>query len=71
MEKEVSIAADAISFPGTLALPEKVRNLFLFGYDRGNIASAPGPRYCRSLTESCHLIRLLDLLTQVGGLNSQ
>lgn len=36
MEKEVNIVAEAISLPGTLALPEKGGSIVLFAHGSGN-----------------------------------
>lgn len=65
MEKEVSIMADSVVLPGTLALPEKAPGIVIFAHGSGSSRFSPRNRYVAQVLQKAGIGTLLfDLLTR-------
>ena len=65
MEKEVDIAANSITLPGTLALSEKAGGVVLFAHGSGSSRFSKRNRYVAGVLQKAEIGTLLfDLLTQ-------
>lgn len=64
MEKEVTMSVNAVSLPGTLALPEKVHGLVIFAHGSGSSRFSPRNRFVAEVLQNAGIGTLLfDLLT--------
>lgn len=65
MEKEVSIVADSVVLPGTLALPENAPGIVIFAHGSGSSRFSPRNRYVAEVLQKAGIGTLLfDLLTR-------
>ncbi len=65
MEKEVTILADSVILPGTLALPEGAPGIVLFAHGSGSSRFSPRNRYVAEVLQKAAIGTLLfDLLTR-------